>query len=118
MSAYSVAGVNALDYETFVENFSGIFEHSSIVVAVLWSLQPFRDFADLYEKLCGIIWKLPLEGIGASNLPNVTLHGLGVRFGINYIDILSQCAFLGSNKNEILDNTFLPIYLGLIYQTL
>ena len=59
---YSVSGVNALDYESFVEYFSGILEHSSIVVAVLWSHQPFRDFTDLYDKLCDVIHMLPLEG--------------------------------------------------------
>ena len=59
---YSVSGVNALDYESFLEHFSGILEHSSIVVAVLWSHKPFRDFEDLYEKLCDIICSMPLEG--------------------------------------------------------
>ena len=67
---YSVEEVNALDYESFLEHFGGIVEHSSIVVAGLWSHQPFRDFAHLHEKLCDIIRELPVEGTVVNNKVN------------------------------------------------
>ena len=62
MKPFTIDEINSISYEEFLMNFAGILEHSSIVIAMLWSYAPFTDFADIYRKLCFILDLFPNEG--------------------------------------------------------
>ena len=63
MTTLAMEQVNSINYEEFLTHFGGIVEHSSIVIAGLWSHAPFTDLADFHQKLCNILDRLPIEGI-------------------------------------------------------
>ncbi len=58
----TLAEVNSLDYDIFVEKFGNIIEHCPVLAAALWKYRPFHSTEDLMDKMSAIVKDLPLSG--------------------------------------------------------
>ncbi len=55
----SIDRVNAMDQESFVRLFGGIFEHSPWVAERAWETRPFGDFGALHAAMVRVVSAVP-----------------------------------------------------------
>lgn len=55
----SIDRVNAMDRESFMGLFGGIFEHSPWVAERAWEMRPFRDFGALHQAMVRVVSAVP-----------------------------------------------------------
>lgn len=58
----TIAEVNFMDYEEFIEVFGNVIEHCSLCAAAVWRYRPFRDVRHLHEEICKFVDALPTAG--------------------------------------------------------
>lgn len=57
----SIDRVNAMDRETFMRLFGGVFEHSPWVAERAWDARPFADFGALHRAMVEAVSRVPAE---------------------------------------------------------
>jgi 2-oxo-4-hydroxy-4-carboxy-5-ureidoimidazoline decarboxylase len=53
--AYTIAQLNRMGQEEFVEALGAIFEETPAIAEQTWHRKPFADFTDLYQKMITIV---------------------------------------------------------------
>lgn len=52
---YTIETLNQMDQEEFVTALGGIFEDTPSIASRAWSLRPFSDVSDLYQKMWSVV---------------------------------------------------------------
>ena len=61
MVKLTLAAVNGLDYEEFIEVFGNVIEHCPVIAAAVWSYRPFSTAEALHEAVCQVIQGFDIE---------------------------------------------------------
>ncbi|XP_037086575.1 2-oxo-4-hydroxy-4-carboxy-5-ureidoimidazoline decarboxylase-like [Pollicipes pollicipes] len=77
----TIADVNLLGYEDFIERFGNVVEHCSQAAGAVWGSRPFRDINDLHECLSTFLDSLPQNGQQAILRVHPDLAGRAARQG-------------------------------------
>ncbi|HEY0756634.1 MAG TPA: 2-oxo-4-hydroxy-4-carboxy-5-ureidoimidazoline decarboxylase [Ktedonobacteraceae bacterium] len=57
----TLAEINGLEQEAFVQALEGLFEGQPWIVTLAWSRRPFASVEGFYRILCSIMYEAPLE---------------------------------------------------------
>jgi 2-oxo-4-hydroxy-4-carboxy-5-ureidoimidazoline decarboxylase len=57
----TIAEVNALDRDAFVERFGGIFEHSPWIAETAWESRPWPGLPALHAAMCAVVRAAPRQ---------------------------------------------------------
>lgn len=52
---YSIAELNQMSQETFIEALGAVFEHSPAIAEQAWTTRPFLNIADLHQKMFAVV---------------------------------------------------------------
>ena len=59
---HTISEINSMDYEVFLETLGNVIEHSSLLIAAIWTKQPFASPEDFLQKLFDLIDSLSVDG--------------------------------------------------------
>lgn len=57
----TITALNQMSQEDFVTVLGGVFENTPAIAAQAWHLRPFRDGADLAQKMLDVMWAMNTE---------------------------------------------------------
>lgn len=67
---FTVAEVNSLSYEDFIDTFGNVVEKCPLIAAVVWERRPFRSVQDMQTVFEKTIDEITIEGNNLSRLRN------------------------------------------------
>ncbi|XP_043189298.1 2-oxo-4-hydroxy-4-carboxy-5-ureidoimidazoline decarboxylase-like [Amphibalanus amphitrite] len=58
----TMADVNQMDFEQFIERFGNVVEHCPLAAGAIWASRPFSDVNDIHECVSTFLDSLPYHG--------------------------------------------------------